>query len=127
MRRSAAAVMTAVLTFSIIAVASPAWAEPTGCVQATPSFSQSGGYMTASNWATCNTSATRTYKIEIKRDVNLSPDVVVSSYDDYWTGTYYEASTSSCDGRKTANYYGRSFFTVNTTYKDTSHYQVTTC
>jgi hypothetical protein len=119
--------MAATLGLSTIAVASPAWADPQGCVQGEISFYQDSGYMTAVNDAFCQTSVTRTFRVEIKRDVALSPDPVVSSYDDYWTGTYYYASTSSCDGGRTAYYYGRSFFTTNTTYNDSYHYQVATC
>ncbi|WP_018252599.1 hypothetical protein [Salinispora mooreana] len=83
--------------------------------------------MNAHNDADCQTSVTRTFRVEIKRDVRLLPDPVVSSYDDYWTGTQYHASTSSCDGGRTAKYYGRSFFTSNPTYEDTGKLTVTTC
>ncbi|MFC3499872.1 hypothetical protein ACFOOK_02620 [Micromonospora krabiensis] len=122
-----AAVMTVVLGLSTIAVASPAQANPQGCTQGDPVFGYSSGYMTAWNDGFCQTSVTRTFRVEIKRDASLSPDPVVSSYDDYYTGTYYYAETSSCDGGRTANYYGRSFFTSHPTYRDTSHYKVTTC
>ncbi|MGC5051669.1 hypothetical protein ACLQ2S_09495 [Micromonospora sp. DT48] len=127
MRRSTAAVMTVALGLSTIAVASPAWANPSGCSQGNPVISQSGGYMTAYNDAYCSTSATRTFRIEIKRNVSVLPDPVVSSYDDHYTGTVYYAETSSCDGGRTANYYGRSFFTSHPTYEDTGNLQVTTC
>ncbi|WBB98679.1 hypothetical protein O7543_10185 [Solwaraspora sp. WMMA2080] len=83
--------------------------------------------MTAWNNASCSSSATRTFRVEIKRNVTLLPDPVVSSYDDYYTGTLYIASTSSCDGGRSANYYGRSFFTSHPTYVDTGNLLVNTC
>ncbi|KAB1929022.1 hypothetical protein F8271_28945 [Micromonospora sp. ALFpr18c] len=83
--------------------------------------------MTAYNDATCGTSVTRTFRVEIKRNVDVLPDPVVSSYDDYWTGQHYYAETSSCDGGRSAKYYGRSFFTSHPTYEDTGNLTVTTC
>ncbi|MDG4833995.1 hypothetical protein O7627_32510 [Solwaraspora sp. WMMD1047] len=127
MRRLAAVAMAAVCVVSVVAVSSPAWANPSGCSQGNTTISQSGGYMTAWNDAECSSSATRTFRIEIKRDVAVLPDPVVSSYDDYWTGKFYYAETSSCDGGRSANYYGRSFFTSHPTYVDTSNLMVNTC
>lgn len=94
--------MALALGLSTVALASPALANPQGCVQENPYLSQSSGYMNAHNDADCQTSVTRTFRVEIKRDVRLLPDPVVSSYADYWTGTQYHASTSSCDGGRTA-------------------------
>ncbi|MEU8332291.1 hypothetical protein AB0J14_34365 [Micromonospora arborensis] len=127
MRRSTAAVIAVVLGLSPLAVGSPAWANPTGCSQGNPEFSHSSGYMNAWNDATCGTAVTRTFRVEIKRDVSALPDPVVSSYDDYWTGTQYFAETYSCDGGRSAKYYGRSFFTSNPTYEDTGKITITTC
>ncbi|ROO59565.1 hypothetical protein EDC02_1365 [Micromonospora sp. Llam0] len=127
MRRLIGAVLAGALGLSVLAVASPAWADPPGCSQGNIALSQSGGYMTAWNNASCSSSATRTFRVEIKRHVTLLPDPVVSSYDDYYTGTLYIASTSSCDGGRSANYYGRSFFTSHPTYMDTGNLLVNTC
>ncbi|MFI2713482.1 hypothetical protein ACH495_25500 [Micromonospora sp. NPDC018662] len=128
MKRSAAAVMAVALGLSTIAVAGPAWAEPPGCSHVKPDiYEESPGYMTAYGSGSCSASETRTFRVEIKKDLSGRPDPVLSSYDDRHTGMSYYAETSSCDGGANATYYGRTFFTSSPTYKDSDHLDVNTC
>lgn len=114
-----------------LAVPAQAWAEPSGCTHGYPSFwvvPVSGRYlMHAYANGSCSTNATRTFRLEIKHQISLQPDPVVSHADDYDYNTFYEAETQTCDNGKTAKYYGRSFFTSSATYHDTNVYIVDAC
>lgn len=123
--------LAAVMVAAVLAVPSPAWAEPSGCSHTTPDFmldGPPGSYeMSSDSSGSCGTSAWRTFRVEIKQDKAWAPDPVVGGDDDYYYGTFYVAAVRTCDKGNHATYYGRSFFTSSPTYKDTAHYLVETC
>jgi hypothetical protein len=87
----------------------------------------SGGFMTGTAEGSCNATQTRSLRVEIKRDVSFSPDALVAANTQTATTNSYYVQVRSCDSRKTATYYGRGFFTTNTTYHDSSHYTWHVC
>lgn len=75
----------------------------------------------------CNASQTRSLRVEIKRDVSFSPDALVAANTQTATSTSYYVQVRSCGNGSTATYYGRGFFTTNTTYHDSSHRNAHVC
>ncbi|HEV7900024.1 MAG TPA: hypothetical protein VGP31_19500 [Planosporangium sp.] len=127
LKRPAAIAAGSLLGLSILAIPVAAWADPPGCSHDTPSFSQSGGYMTSSSNGNCGTSETRTFRIEIKHDLNNRPDPVTAANENRSTSKNYGVSVSTCDHGTSASYYGRSFFTANANYHDSARVFVNTC
>jgi len=107
-------------------LASSAQAEPAGCQDAA-SLSGTGGVLSAIAGGACETKATRTLKVEIKWDKALSPDPLVDSAYTTTTSTTYSIGISTCDHGNTRSYYGRSYFTTNTTYHDTATQKIKAC
>ena len=109
---------TAILVAALPAVAN---ADPAGCGGSGAAGINGNGYMTGTGEAGCNGVATRTYVIEIKQDISGQPDPkVAGNSQQAYTNSYY-VQVSSCDHGKTATYYGRGYFTTNTTYHDGAH------
>jgi hypothetical protein len=129
--RKRSLVLAAALVLFGIAVPTAAWAEPSGCSHDWPDFCTSGSagfnLMNAQSTGTCSTTATRTFRVEIKHVMGLWPDALVSHADDLEYGTRYGARTTTCDAGNSANYYGRSFYTSSATYHDSAHQHVETC
>jgi hypothetical protein len=111
-----------------IGFATSAFADPAGCTIPQPSIALSGtGLMTAHTQASCSAKATRTLRVEIKHDEAITPDVLVAANTQQANATAYSVSVSSCDNGNTATYYGRGFFTTNTTYHDSTHHSYHVC
>ena len=135
MRRRVTWGAAVLLGLSLAGIPSAANAEPSGCSHNAPKFwtttvSQYGNnraYMHAEGTGVCSSDATRSFRVEIKQDMNARPDPVTSSATDSHYGFGYKARTDTCDNWNNATYYGRSFFTSSPTYKDSSHYLLDTC
>lgn len=125
--RKAAAGALALGIVGAVVPAAAAWAEPAGCTSSVTGSTSSTGLLRADGRGTCSGSATRTLRVEIKQDIPLQTDPLLAAATDYGTKTSYAKSVTSCDGGRTANYYGRAFFTTNTTYHDTASTRQTTC
>ena len=123
--------LAAVVAAAGLAVPAQAWAEPSGCTHSYPQFWVVGvsGRYSMHSWGdgSCSTNATRTFRVEIKHQISLQPDPLVSHSEDYDNNTYYAAQTDTCDHGKTAKYYGRSFFTSSPTYHDSNVIYVDAC
>lgn len=105
-----------------------AWADPSRCRADTTSFDISSiGQMRAQGEGNCAEDATRTLRVEIKHDINFRPDALVAANSQTSKGTYYNRVVSSCDNGNYATYYGRTFFTTNTTYHDSDHHKWHVC
>lgn len=104
-----------------------AWAEPAGCSSSVSGSTSSTGLLQATANGSCAGNASRTLRVEIKQDLSAQPDPLLAANSDYHYGRTYSASVSSCDHGRTAYYYGRGFFTSNSTYHDTAHTRQTTC
>lgn len=117
----------AVAAASVIVPATVAWANPAGCSNSSVGGTSSIGELQESARGTCAGNATRTMQAEIKRDIANYPDALVSKNDRTVYGTRYSTPTSACDHGMTAVYYGRGFFTVESTYADTAHTMQHTC
>lgn len=130
-RETLIAVATVLALAGGTAVAAPALAEPSGCGHSSNFYATKASgnryLMTAESWGSCNTSAYRTLRVEIKQDLSGQPDPLVAANSDSRTGTSYYAVVSSCDNRNTRVYYGRGFYTQSATYIDTPHYSVSAC
>ncbi|AGL17182.1 hypothetical protein [Actinoplanes sp. N902-109] len=110
------------------AVGSAAFADPSGCSAAITGFGlTSASKLYANGEGRCSTSANRNLQIEIKQDLSLQPDPVALHSNDTGSKTYYAANPSGCDNGNNASYYGRAFFTTNTTYHDTSAHKYSVC
>lgn len=77
--------------------------------------------MTGTAEGSCNSSQTRSLRVEIKQDLSFSPDPLVAANTQTATTNSSYVQVRSCDNGKTATYYGRGFFTTTTTYHDSSH------
>jgi hypothetical protein len=111
-----------------MAIGSAAYADPAGCVAATTSFTQlAGRILFAGGEGDCTSVKSLTLQVEIKRDVSLLPDALVTSDNEYANGKQWSLPLSSCDHGKSGTYYGRTFFTTNTTYHDSAHRAYTAC
>lgn len=119
------AASAAALAFGGVAVT--AFADPAGCGALGAISFDSGGLMTGTAEGSCNSSQTRSLRVEIKRDVSFSPDVLVAANTQTATTNSYYVQVYSCDNGRTATYYGRGFFTTNTTYHDSSHRSAHVC
>ncbi|WP_431932491.1 hypothetical protein [Micromonospora sp. RP3T] len=118
----------ALLALPTAAIAgSAAFADPAGCSAATTSFGLSSGELRALGEGRCSTSANRNLQVGVKQDLSLQPDPVVTHTNDNGSKTYYSGVAQSCDSGNTSTYYGRTFFTTNTTYHDSSHKKLTVC
>ncbi|PTA44017.1 hypothetical protein [Micromonospora sp. RP3T] len=105
-----------------------AYADPSGCSASTTDFGlDSGKKLQATGEGLCSTSASRNLQVEIKQDLSLQPDPVVAHGNDSRTAKSYASTVVSCDNGNTATYYGRTFFTTNTTYHDSTHRRYTVC
>lgn len=116
-----------VMTGVVVIPAAVAWAEPAGCSSRVTGYTSSIGQLVADGYGSCNGSATRTLRTEIKRAISGSPDPLLAATSDTHTGTSYHSHTTSCDHGLTEYYYGRAFFTLNSTYHDTATTRQTTC
>lgn len=109
-------------------VGSAAFADPSGCTAAITGFGlNSSKELHANGEGRCSTSANRNLQIEIKQDLSVQPDPVALHSNDVGNKTYYAADPAGCDNGNTASYYGRAFFTTNTTYHDTKPHKYTVC
>jgi len=124
--RRAATVLAIGLAAAVVP-AGAASAEPAGCSSAVSGSTSSIGLLQATATGSCSGSATRSLRVEIKQDLSGQPDPLLSANSDTGTKTSYRASTSSCDHGRRSYYYGRGFFTSNSTYHDTAHTLQTTC
>jgi hypothetical protein len=121
-------IVVAVVCTGAILAATEAQAQPAGCTRNTISLTASAaGALTASTSAICNTTANRTIVAEVKWDKAWAPDPLTAKNSRNLTGTNYSVSVTTCDGGNTRGYYGRGYFTSNTTYYDTSPRDITTC
>ena len=116
---------TAALAFGGLAAA--AFADPPGCGALGAININSSGFMTGTAEGSCNTSQTRTLRVEIKHDISFRPDSLVAANSETATSQSYYVQVGSCDGGNTATYYGRGFFTSYTTYHDSSHQKWHVC
>lgn len=105
----AAILMTGGVAF---AMATPAQAAPpAGCTQ-TPGvpYKTSTGQIAGSGSANCDTSASRTFRYEVRRSQGPF-DPVVATGTDADTHTYYYAYAANCDsGISSHHYYGMAYF-----------------
>jgi hypothetical protein len=122
-----AATVLAIGVAAAVVPATAASAEPAGCSSAVSGSTSSIGLLQATATGSCSGSATRTLRVEIKHDLNLQPDALVAANSQTATTTSYRVSVSSCDHGNRGYYYGRGFFTTNSTYHDTAHTLQTTC
>lgn len=132
MRSSRAKLVVAGCLLAIPAALVPAavgWADPAGCGASNGGIeSLSDGQLFTFGAGTCDTTAYGNLQVEIKHDLTLRPDPVVDHANDIGSFRIYATSTASCDnGWRTATYYGRTFFTTDTTYHDSSHRKLTVC
>lgn len=107
--------------------AASAWANPPGCSNAVSGGTTSLGLLHATATGSCSANATRTMRVEIRQDIQYYPDPLLSSNSQSKYGASYSVSTSSCDHGQTAVYYGRGFFTTDSTQLDTAHTRQHTC
>lgn len=122
----AAAAVVALLAGILPAIV--AFADPAGCRVDTTAFGINGQKsMHAGGEASCSGSYGRTLRVEIKHDINFRPDALVAANTDSGTKSYYKAGVDSCDNGNYATYYGRTFFTTNTTYHDSDHHKWHVC
>ena len=111
-----------------VGFAQSAFAQPAGCTNNPTLASADGnGLMHASSTAHCSSSLGRTLRVEIKHDEAITPDPLVAANTSVSNGPSYGISVSSCDNGNTATYYGRGFFTSNSTYYDSSHQKWHVC
>ncbi len=109
-------------------VGSVAFADPSGCSASTDQFYlQGNSSLAAQGSGSCSSSANRNLQVEIKHDISFQTDPVVTHGNDVTTGTYYSVFVESCDNGNYATYYGRTFFTTNTTYHDSAHHTYQVC
>ena len=112
---------------SILVPAVAAWANPANCNNTISGSTSSIGQLRATAGGTCLGSATRTMRAEIKRDRSGLPDPLLAANSTTVYGTRYSTPVAACDGGRRDTYYGRGFFTTNSTYRDTAHTVQTTC
>lgn len=123
-------ILGAVLAVGVITAVAPAiaaYAEPAGCTSSVSGSTSNTGLLRADGKGSCSGSATRTLRVEIKQAIPQQTDPLLAAASDYGTKTSYAKSVTSCDNGKTAYYYGRAFFTTNTTIHDTATTRHTTC
>jgi hypothetical protein len=116
--RMASAVSAAALLVGGLPVA--ATADPAGCGGSAVIGVSGTGLMGANGEAGCGAVVTRTWVIEIKQDIQGQPDPLVAKNSQQATTNSYFVRVTGCDHGKTARYYGRAYFTTNTTYHDTA-------
>lgn len=127
-RRSMLTALTTVgMAGAIIVPVVAAWAEPAGCSSRVSGYTTSNGKLVADGYGDCNGRATRTLRTEIKQSLGSRPDPLVAANEDRHYGRSYHSHVETCDNGKTAYYYGRAFFTINSTYHDTETTRQTTC
>lgn len=117
---------------TIVAVGASAYADPAHCVADTTSFTRlSGNVLFAGGEGDCIYSTSLHLRVEIKQDLALLPDPVIDNGNgwdvEYATGTQWSLPVSSCDDGNNGKYYGRTYFTENVTYHDSSHKSYQTC
>jgi hypothetical protein len=106
-------------------VAPVAAADPAGCTVDRPIIGLGpDGRLEAGVTASCEKSADRYLRGEIKWDKWASPDPLVASYTAYGT-RLYDASFAFCDRGHTRNYYARGFFTPGSDYHDSVPKKIT--
>jgi hypothetical protein len=132
MRSRSAKLVVAGCLLAVPAALVPAaigWADPAGCSAGNAGISSlNDGQLATSGSGSCDTTAYRNLQVEIKHDLSLRPDPVVDHANDVGSFRIYAVGVQSCDnGLRTATYYGRTFFTTNTTYHDSSHRSLTVC
>ena len=125
--RTLALLATGAAAAGSVLVPAAAWANPAGCGNAVSGSTSSIGQLKATATGSCAGKATRTMRAEIKRDRSGIPDALVAANSTTVYGTSYSTSVASCDGGTRATYYGRGFFTTNSTYRDTAHTVQTSC
>ena len=112
-----------------ISLADRASAQPSGCTDNAISLTVNAQTksMTSSTSSTCATNGNRTIVAEIKWDKAFAPDPLVAKNSSTSNILNRSVSVSTCDGGNTRGYYGRGYFTANTTFWDTSPRVITTC
>ena len=123
--RNTAIIVAGALAASGIGITA-AYADPPGCTVSI-AFSHPSGLLTSHASASCGSSETRTLVAEIKWNKSLAPDPLVASNSQRKTAKTFSVTTSACDNGNTRGYYARGYFTVNTTFHDTSPVSVTSC
>jgi hypothetical protein len=109
-------------------VATAAWADPAGCSTRTASFGlQSNRTLAVLGEGSCNSVASRNLQVGIKQDISFAPDPVVTHSNDNNNASFFSVFAESCDNGRTASYYGRTFFTTNTTFHDSAHHNFSVC
>ena len=124
--RRAATVLAIGLAAAVVP-AGAASAEPAGCSSAVSGSTSSIGLLQATATGSCAGAVTRTLRVEIKQAIPGQPDPLLAANSQTATTTSYRVSVSSCDNGKRSYYYGRGFFTSNSTYHDTASTLQTTC
>lgn len=104
-----------------------AWANPAGCNNTITGSTSSTGLLKATAGGTCSGVATRTMRAEIKQDIPARQDPLLAANEQNATTKNYSVTVTSCDNGNRATYYGRGFFTVSQTQRDTPHTVQTTC
>ena len=104
-----------------------AFADPPGCGAAGSISINGGGLMTGTAEGSCNTSQTRSLRVEIKHDVAFQTDPLVAANTQTSTSQGYYVQVNSCDNGNTATYYGRGYFTSYTTNHDSGHQKWHVC
>ncbi len=117
--------LTAALLFG---GASAVQADPSGCSAPLPTLTfDSGNNMTVKGTASCSATSTRTWRVEIKYQKTLSPDPTVGGSSYTAATRSYSRSYTTCDDGAAHPYYGRSFFSTNTTYHDSATQDKRSC
>jgi hypothetical protein len=106
----------------VLATAFPATAhaDPTGCGGAAYIGISNTGVMTPPGKRAAMGLPPAPTGSRSKQDISFQTDLVVAANSQTGQGRGYYVQVSSCDNGKTANYYGRGFFTTYTTYHDTA-------
>jgi hypothetical protein len=126
-RRFAVSAAIAAAAAVLLISALSASAEPPGCSSSVVGSTSSLGLLQATASGSCAGTATRTLRVEIKQDITLQTDPLVAANSQTATAKSYRVAVSSCDHGKTATYYGRGFFTSQSTFHDTAHTRQHTC
>src|SRR5262245_22388785 len=109
-RVRAAVLATAVVGIGLAGPAAPAYANPAGCSKSINSFGQNQfRELHAAMGGSCTTSALRTLRGEIKRDLAFRPDPVVTQGSDA-DFQFYAIALQTCDNGNTGTYYARVFY-----------------
>ncbi|HEY0357283.1 MAG TPA: hypothetical protein VGD11_01800 [Mycobacteriales bacterium] len=108
-----------------LVLAPAAAADPAGCTVDRPIIGlATDGRLSATVTASCDKSAKRYLRGEIKWDKRRAPDPLTASYTDEGT-KLYDAGFGACDRGHTRNYYARGFFTPGSDYHDSVHRKLT--